>query len=77
MTWETVPADAYATAGTTAEVKGTTAAGTYDNIKVAAGQVVTEQFQVLLFLQQLQKVLFQYLLYLHYLHLCHSPLLYY
>ena len=38
VTWETVPADAYATAGTTAEVKGTTAAGTYDNIKVAAGQ---------------------------------------
>ena len=38
VTWETVQADAYATAGTTAEVKGTTAAGTYDNIKVAAGQ---------------------------------------
>ena len=41
VTWETVPADAYATAGTTAEVKGTTAAGTYDNIKVAAGQATS------------------------------------
>ena len=39
VTWDAVAADAYAKAGTTTEVKGATKAGTYDGIKVEAGQV--------------------------------------